>query len=359
MSVFGKYLQVSLFGASHEKYIGLTIHNYPSGIKLSLERIYHKLALRRGLNSLTSKRLEMDEFEIISGYFNGFTTGAPITVLIKNSDVKSADYEKIQGIARPSHADYTYHLKYNGFNDYRGGGTSSGRLSVALIVLGAICEEILETKNILIATRVKQIKDITDNQNEIDLTTLKELKEEAFPVVDRVIKDKMLELIAQTKEDKDSLGAIVETYIENIPAGLGEPFFDSFESILSHLIFSIPGIKGIEFGTGFDFANMNGSRSNDGLEIKDGNVNYLSNHNGGINGGITNGNTVIFKTVFKPTSSIGKPQQTINFLKGENEILEIGGRHDTIFAIKGVHVVNAVTAYAVLELLIGMGLWKN
>lgn len=359
MSVFGKYLQVSLFGASHEKYIGITIHNYPSGIKLSLERIKQKLALRRGLNSLTSKRFETDEFEIISGYFNDYTTGAPITILIKNSDVRSTDYEKIQGIARPSHADYTYHLKYNGFNDYRGGGTSSGRLSVALIVLGALCEEILEEKNIIIASRVKQIKDLVDKQNEIDITTLEELKEEAFPVVDRVLKDKMLELIANTKEDKDSLGAIVETYIENIPSGLGEPFFDSFESILSHLIFSIPGIKGIEFGTGFDFASMNGSNSNDGLEIKDGNVKYLSNHNGGIDGGITNGNTVIFRTVFKPTSSIGKPQKSINFLKGENEILEIGGRHDTIFAIKGLHVVNAVTAYAVLELLIGMGLWKN
>lgn len=359
MSVFGKYIQVSIFGASHEKYIGITIHNYPAGIKLSIDRIKNKLALRRGLNSLTSKRLETDEFEIISGFFAGYTTGAPITILIKNSDVVSVDYEKIKGFARPSHADYTYHLKYNGFNDYRGGGTSSGRLTVALIVLGAICEEILEANNILIASRIKKIKDIEDSQCSLSLTNLKNLKKEIFPVVDKNIKDKMLELIKNTKENNDSLGGVVETYIKNIPTGLGEPFWDSFESIISHLIFSIPGIKGIEFGTGFDLANHYGSEVNDELEIKDGKINYLSNNNGGINGGITNGNIVYFSTVFKPTSSIGQVQKTINFIKNTNESIDIGGRHDVIIAIKGLHVVNAITAYAVLELLVGSRLWRS
>lgn len=357
MSTFGKYLQVSIFGASHEKYIGLTIHNYPSGIKLDLDLIKNRLAQRRGLNQLTSKRFETDEFEIISGYFNDHTTGAPLTILIKNSDVRSSDYEKIKGIARPSHADFTYYQKYNGFNDYRGGGTSSGRLTVALVVLGALSEQIISSKGIIVTSFIKQIKNLIDNSKATNEQLLK-LKEEVFPVVSEDLKQQMLDLISKTKEDKNSLGAVIETNILNIPAGLGDPFFDSFESILSHLIFSIPGIKGIEFGSGFDFANYFGSECNDEINYSDGKVQYLSNHNGGINGGITNGERVVFKTVFKPTSSIGQPQKTINFLTQENEVIEVGGRHDTIIAIKGLHVVNAVTNYAVLELLLGMNLWK-
>lgn len=356
MSIFGKYLEVSIFGASHENYIGLTIHNYPPGIKLSLERIKQKLALRRGLVQLTSKRFETDEFEIISGFFNDHTTGAPLTILIKNSDVRSVDYERIKGIARPSHADYTYHLKYKGFNDYRGGGTSSGRLTVALVVLGAICEEILKKKNIFITSRIKQIKDLIDTDHNLNL---KNFHNSEFPVADENIKIKMLELIKKTKEEGNSLGAIVETFIENIPSGLGEPFFDSIESILAHLIFSIPGVKGLEFGSGFDFVNLLGSEANDLMEYKEGKINYLANHNGGINGGITNGNLVNFKTVFKPTSSIGVKQNTINFLENKNELIEINGRHDAIIAVKGLHVVNAITAYAVLELLLGANLWKD
>lgn len=358
MSIFGKYLQVSLFGASHEEYIGITIHNYPSGIKISKDRISNKLELRRGLSHLTSKRLENDEYNIISGYFNGYSTGAPITILIKNSDVQSADYEKKYGIARPSHADYTYHLKYQGFNDYRGGGTASGRLTVALIVLGALCEEILEQKGIIIASRIKQIKDLKDLDSKINQNILSKLKEEAFPVINADTKEEMLKLIAEVRANNDSVGGIVETYIENIPTGLGEPFFDSFESILSHLLFSIPGLKGVEFGSGFAFANLFGSQANDQMEFIEGKVNYNTNHNGGINGGITNGNTVVFRTVFKPTPSIGLPQKTINFNSNTNTILEVNGRHDAIVAIKGLHVVNALTAYAVLELLLGANLWK-
>jgi len=359
MSVFGKYIQVSLFGASHEEYIGITIHNYPSGIMLNEDKISKKLALRRGLNYLTSKRFEKDEFKIISGIYNKHTTGAPITILVKNTDVLSSEYEKQRGLARPSHADYTYHLKYRGFNDYRGGGTASGRLTVALIVLGAFCEEILNTKNIIIASRMKQIKHLIDKDVEISLDLLKKLKEEEFPVFDKTIKNEMLELISKTKEEDDSLGGIIQTYIDNLPIGLGEPFWDSFESIISHLIFSIPGVKGIEFGSGFDFVHLYGSEANDGLELINNKVNYLSNHNGGINGGITNGNLVVFNTVFKPTSSIGKPQKTIDFLKNENKIIEISGRHDAIIAIKGLHVINALSAYAVLELLLGTNLWND
>lgn len=358
MSIFGKHLQVSLFGASHEKYIGITIHNFPYGINLNLDNIKSKLALRRGLVDLTSKRFEEDKFEIISGFFNGYTTGAPLTIIIKNNDLKSSDYDKLYGLARPSHADYTYYHKYRGYNDYRGGGVASGRLTVALIILGALSEEVLKSKNIIVASRIKQIKSIIDNKI-INKDDLLKLKEEALPVSDNNLKQDILDLIIKTKEEHDSLGAIVETYIANLPIGLGEPFFDSFESILAHLLFSIPGVKGVEFGTGFDYVNMLGSTCNDELEYKENQVNFLSNHNGGINGGITNGDLVIFRTVFKPTSSIGKPQKTINFLKKENQGIEINGRHDTIYAIKGLHVINAISYYAVLELFLGQNLWMN
>ena len=351
MSIFGNKLQVSLFGASHEAYIGMTIHNYPAGVKLSLELINRRLKQRVGLNHLTSKRFETDDFEIISGYFNAYTTGAPLTFLVKNQDIRSSDYQKTYGQARPSHADYPLYVKYHGFNDYRGGGTSSGRLTVVLIILGAICEQILVEKNIFVASRMKIISNLEDQEVVITDKHLLTLKEEVFPVIDLDVKEAMLEKIEEVSQQNDSLGGIVETYISNLPIGLGEPFFDSFESIISHLIFSIPGVKGIEFGTGFSLASMMGSKSNDQMEYRDEKVHYLSNHSGGINGGVTNGNLVNFKTAFKPTSSIGLPQASINFLKKTSETIQISGRHDTIFAIKALHVVNALTNYAVLELL--------
>jgi len=359
MSTFGRFLKVSLFGASHEKYIGLTLHGVPCGIKLDLDFIKKRLAQRRGYANQTSSRFETDEFEIISGFFNSYTTGAPLTILIKNSDVKSSDYEKLKDIARPSHADLTYFYKYHGFHDYRGGGVSSGRLTVALIVLGAICEEILKEKKIIVASRIKQIKNHIDLKKKLTKEDLLVLQEDVFPVLDENVKFLMQEEIKKAKENHDSLGAIIETIVENVPIGLGEPFFDSFEAILSHLIFSIPGVKGIEFGLGFDYVNYYGSECNDELRIENDEIVFLSNNNGGINGGITNGNQITFRTIFKPTPSIGKFQKTINLVTKENVDLEITGRHDAIIAIKGLHVINAVTYYAICELMMGMNVWKN
>ncbi len=357
MSTFGKNLEVSIFGASHEKYIGLTIHNLPGGIKLDLDLIKERLKLRLGLAHLTSLRIEEEEFEIISGYLNNFTTGAPLTILIKNKDIKSSDYESIKDTIRPSHADYSYHLKYKSFHDYRGGGVSSGRLTACLIVLGAISEQILRDKNIIIASRIKQIKNLVDLEFNIEGDKLKALKEEAFPVVDLKTKEAMLELIKKTREEKNSLAGIVETFIMNPPTGLGEPFFDSFESILSHLIYSIPGVKGLEFGLGFDFINYYGSEVNDELSYDKDKVKLHSNNNAGINGGVTNGEVINFKTIFKPTPSIGSKQKTINLKKKTNEELEMAGRHDVIIAVKGLHVVNAITNYVVLELLLRSKQW--
>mgnify|MGYP000869329485 CR=1 FL=1 len=351
MSIFGKNIRISLFGASHEKYIGLTIHGFPAGIEINDDLIKKRLKLRRGLNHLTSKRFETDEFSFISGVFKGFSTGAPLTVLVENIDLKSADYEKTYGLARPSHADYTQHIKYHGFEDYRGGGRASGRLTVVFIILGALCEEILVKRGIIIASRIESVYNIIDRKKSLELNHLLSLKEEVFPVISEETKIEMLDLIEKTASVGDSLGGIVETWIYGLPAGVGSPFFDSLESYLSHLIFSVPGVKGIEFGSGFEITKLTGSEANDMMHFEEG-IKYYSNHSGGINGGISNGNQVYFRTAFKPTPSISKPQKTINFLKNESVEIEIIGRHDAIIAIKGLHVINALTNYAILDMIL-------
>ncbi len=351
MSTFGKKLEISLFGASHESAIGLTIHNFPDGLKVDFEHIEKRLKQRRGLIDLTSKRKEEDQFKIISGLFQGRTTGAPLTILIENTNQRSEEYERFYGLARPSHGDYVQYHKYQGHSDYRGGGTSSGRLSVALIVLGALSEQVLKSQGIFIASRIKSIHKIEDEDPVITSELLKKWHELDFPVYSKECKEKMLEKIKETREEGDSLGGVVETYIAALPVGLGEPFFDSLESILSHLIFSIPGVKGIEFGTGFSITSLYGSEANDQIVYQDAKIKYLSNHSGGINAGMANGNLVVFRTAFKPTPSISKKQQTINFLEKKNVEMELKGRHDTIIAIKGLHVVNALSYYAILELL--------
>jgi len=353
MSIFGNKLKISLFGSSHEASIGLTIHNYPSGVTLNITKIKEKLKLRNGLNYLTSKRFEEENFQFLSGLFNGITTGAPLTFIVENKDIKSDAYIKSYGLARPSHADYTYFKKYQGFNDFRGGGSSSGRLTVVLIILGAICEQILEEKDIIIASRMKSIYNIEDSDILINDDLLKFFQSEVFPVYSEKTKEQMLIKINEIKEEEDSLGGVVQTFIKNLPFGLGNPFFDSFESIISHLIFSIPGVKGIEFGAGFNITKMLGSTANDQIAYVDEKIVYKTNNSGGINGGITNSDVVIFQTAFKPTPSISKPQATINFINKTNQVIEIKGRHDVIIAIKGLHVVNALSNYAVLDMLLG------
>ena len=359
MNNFGKKLRITLFGASHEPFIGIVIDGYPAGITLDMSLIRSKLMLRKGLVALTSSRLENDDFQISSGYFQNFTTGAPITFLVKNEDVKSADYEKQYGIARPSHGDFVLHEKYHGFNDYRGGGTASGRLTVVLVILGALCEQLLKQKNIWVGSIIKSLGNIVDDRGDITKEDIQTLADNPFPVRDNQDKDKMLEAIKQVSLNQDSLGAIVQTGVFNLPIGLGQPFFDSVESIISHLMFSIPGVKGIEFGSGFQMALKTGSMVNDPMFYQNNQINYGTNNAGGINSGITNGNPLIFQTAFRPTPSIGLCQDTVDYLKKINVKNEIKGRHDVVFAIKGLHVVNALTNYAILEMLFEENLWTS
>lgn len=353
MSTFGKSIEVSLFGESHGEMIGLTIHNFPSGISIDFDDIENELLKRRPTSKLSTSRREEDLYKIVSGIYCGKTTGSPLTILIPNSDTISKDYNK--AILRPSHADYTSYIKYNNYNDFRGSGHFSGRITAPLVVLGALCKQVIHIKGILVGSHIASIKHIKDDifdKTAVSNTLLKSLINSDFPVINDSIKQEYKQLILKARSNQDSVGGILETVISNLDPGYGEPFFDSLESIISHLIFSIPSVKGIEFGAGFAITDLFGSESNDSFIMENGSIKTKTNNSGGIQGGISNGMPIIFRTAIKPTSSIGKAQQTVNVDTLEEISLELRGRHDPAIVHRAVHVVNAITNYAVLEMII-------
>ncbi len=353
MNSFGKNIRISIFGESHGPLIGLTIDGFPANFSFNLDKIKEALKLRAGLPLISTSRRETDEFSIVSGYFNNHTTNEPLTVIIKNTNIKSDDYQ--EGIIRPSHADLTKYLKTNGANDYRGGGASSGRMTVVLCVLGEMCHQILMTKQIEVVSHIYSIKNINDvkiTSLDDDLNKLLSLQNNEFPVIEERAKKAMLDLIKKTINQGDSLGGIVETFILNVPTGLGEPFFDSFESIIAHLLFSIPGVKGVEFGDGFDITKKYGSATIDELSIDENKIKFSSNHQGGINGGISNGNYINFKTAIKAPVSIKQEIKSIDLKNKQNINLTTIGRHDPLFVHRVLQVINALTYYAVLDMVI-------
>ena len=347
MSIFKNNLTISVFGESHGPYIGITIHNFPANIKLDLDKIKSDLALRNQFTIGKSKRTEEEDFKIISGSYQEVTTGAPLTFIIPNHDVNSQPYLDNYGLARPSHADYTAYLKYQGVNDFRGGGHLSGRLTALYMILGSICEVELNKQGINVYTRIKSLYNILDDSIVTDFNKLDPI----FPVNDETKKSQMISLLQSLSDD--SVGGIVETCVKGVKAGIGDPIFDNVESIISHLIFAIPGVKGIEFGSGFNITHLKGSEANDEMEYQDNKVKFLSNHSGGIQGGITNGEDIIFKTAIKPTASIAKPLKTINFINHQNSELKTLGRHDHSIVPKACQVINALTKYAIYDLILG------
>lgn len=353
-SSFGTFLRINIFGESHAKAIGMTIDGLPSGINVNYEKIEVAMSLRHGINSISAARKEEDKVEFICGVLNGKTTGSPLTFIIYNKDIQSASYYK--GMVRPSHADLPAYVKYDGFNDFNGGGYFSGRLTACFIVLGVLCDEILEKRNIKVGSRISSIHTVFDG--EIDekhiLKSIENFKDSLFPVANPSIKEEMIKKIEEAKNNNDSVGGTVQSFISGLPIGLGEPYFDSLESSISHLMFSLGGVKGIEFGDGFALAKMYGSEANDQLEYDGDKIKYLSNHNGGINGGLSNGNVLTLKTAIKPTSSIGKPQKTINLETKENEIIEIKGRHDPCIVPRIVPVINSILSYVIVDMLMAM-----
>lgn len=348
-SIFGKNLIVSIFGESHNKIMGLTINGLKAGIKLDLDFINQKLAERRP-NILGTKRKEKDSYEIISGFFNGFTTGAPLTFLVYNEDIDSKDYEKNKFLPRSGHADYPAYVKYNGYQDYRGSGHFSGRITVLIVILGAICEKILNNKNIEIISHIKSIHTVNDiSMNELEISNYKNFITKDFPVYLKEVKDSMIKVIEDAKEAKDSVGGVVETAILGVDVGIGEPFFNSIESVFSHLLFAIPSVKGVSFGDGFSITKEFGSNTLDNLYY-DGKIKTNHNHMGGINGGLTNGMPILVNTAIKAPVSIGKPISTINLKNLQEEILQLTGRHDSCIVPRALPIINSMLAFGLVDL---------
>lgn len=340
----GKNIILTLFGESHGTAIGAVLDGFPAGVKIDETYIKEQLSKRRPSGQIETSRIESDHYQIISGVFNGVTTGAPICVLIANENIKSADYEKYYGKARPSHADYVAYMKYHGFEDYRGGGHFSGRLTTPIVFFGSICQQLLATKNIYLGTHILKCGNINDQSfNDVE-NEVKLINQKHIPVIKNIEKQIEAEIL-KASQNQDSIGGIIQTAICNLPVGIGDPWFDSVEGTIANAVFAVGGIKGIEFGAGFKFSDMNGSIANDELRYDEKErVISLTNNNGGINGGITNGMPVVFNMVVKPTPSIGQMQQTIDFIKKENTTLSLVGRHDPAIVRRICIVVTSLVA---------------
>ena len=351
-NTFGTGVAVTLFGESHGEYIGAAIDGLAPGLEVNEEYIAHMLTLRRPDGKISTPRKEMDNFRIVSGVVNGRTTGTPITILIPNENVKSGDYAQMKTAARPSHADYTAECKYHGWQDSRGGGHFSGRITAALVAAGAVCRYALEKKGIFIGTHVKRCAGISDREFNDLAADLGSLNEKTFAVLDEECGEMMREAILAAAAEGDSVGGILETAVIGMPAGVGEPWFDTVESMLSHMMFSIPAVKGIEFGAGFAIADLRGSRANDPMRMDGGRVVTTSNNNGGINGGITNGMPILFRTAIKPTPTIFKAQETIDFRTMTDTVLEPRGRHDPAIVHRARIVQDAASAIVLCDALV-------
>ena len=350
-NTFGTSVAVTLFGESHGTMIGATIDGLASGVEIQEEYIAHMLSLRRPVGEISTSRTERDEFRIVSGVHNGRTTGTPITVLIPNENVKSADYSKLRTVARPSHADYTADCKYHGFQDTRGGGHFSGRITAALVAVGAVLKCALEQKGIFIGTHILRCASVSDRGFSDYAAEIPALQRKSFAVLEDACEEPMKRAILAAASEGDSVGGILETAVIGMPCGVGEPWFDTIEGLLSHMMFSIPAVKGIEFGDGFAIADQRGSEANDSLCIQNGTVVSVTNHSGGINGGITNGMPIIFRTAIKPTPTIFKPQNTVDFRTLTDVVLEPGGRHDPAIVHRARAVQDAATAIVLCDAL--------
>lgn len=350
-STFGQSVTLSIFGESHGTRIGAVLSGLAPGIKADTEYIKSRLELRRAFGKLSTARHETDAFEIQSGVTNGFTTGTPICITIANRDTESADYEKMRGVARPSHADYTAFCKYHGFEDYRGGGHFSGRLTAPLVAAGAIAQLALKGKGITVGTHIVCCAGISDREFCNIQSDIEALEYKPFAVLDDERGRQMAAAIEAAASDGDSVGGVLETAVYGVPAGVGEPFFDSLESVIAHILFSIPAVKGVEFGAGFGIADMRGSTANDSLRTENGRIVTSTNRSGGINGGISNGMPIIIRCAIKPTPSIAKAQETVNFLSGEDTVIEIRGRHDPAIVHRARAAVDAAVATALCDML--------
>ena len=325
MNIFGHNFRLAIWGESHGPQIGISIDGVPAGIPLSAEDFEADLARRRSGARGTTPRREPDIPQIVSGLYNGMTTGAPLTIEFANTDTHSQDYATVARHYRPSHADLVAYHRFNGFNDPRGGGHFSARLTVAFVAAGVVAKKMLPP-GIAFDTRITEIGGCTDPA-------------------------RFDEVLRAAAADRDSVGGIIECRVQGVPLGLGQPFFDSAESLIAHLLFAVPAVKGVDFGAGVAFSLMRGSEANDPFEVKDGRVVTKTNHAGGVNGGVTNGMPVTFEVTIRPTPSIALPQESVDLRTGEETEIEIKGRHDPCIVPRAVPVIEAAAALAACEVL--------
>ena len=384
-NTFGNSVTITIFGESHGAEIGAVLDGLAPGIPVKEEFIAEKLSLRRPAGAISTGRVEPDRFRIVSGVFEGRTTGTAVCILIPNENTRSKDYSATRFLARPGHADYTANCKYHGYEDYRGGGHFSGRVTAALVAAGAIALSALEDKGILIGTHIARCAGVADrgfaggagfgstvsagagSGSAVSAATgsgstvsagledlnadIRALSASNFAVLDPAAAVMMRAEIERAAAEGDSVGGILETAVTGLPAGVGEPWFDSLESVLSHALFSIPAVKGVEFGDGFALADLRGSAANDSFRMSDGTIVTATNRNGGINGGISNGMPLIFRCAVKPTPSIFKEQDTVDFSAGTDEKLLLKGRHDPAIVHRARVVVDCVCALVLCDML--------
>ena len=349
-STYGEMIRLSIFGESHGPAIGMTLDGVPAGLPVDLDQLQEFLNRRApGQNDWSTPRREGDRPEFLSGILNGFTTGAPITAIICNTNTRSGDYDNLKNCPRPGHADYTAQVKYRGFQDPAGGGHFSGRLTAPLCIAGGLCRQWLENEGVRIGARITSIGEVFDNYQPDQLDCELDQIPTDFPVFDPAVARKMKEEIARAREMGDSVGGVVECYAEGVPAGLGEPMFGGMESRIAQIVYGIPAVKGVEFGAGEFATFMLGSQNNDNFFPCGDEIKTTTNHCGGILGGITNGMPIIFRAAIKPTPSIAKPQQTVNLETFERTTIQIKGRHDPCIVPRAVPVIEAAAAIAIFD----------
>ena len=349
-------MNYTVFGESHGNAIGVTITGLPAGLVLDLDALKFDMNRRAtGKNKLSTARKEADEIEFLSGLFEGKTTGTPLTLIIRNTDQHSKDYSQLKILPRPSHADYSGSVRYNGCNDYRGGGHFSGRLTAPLVAAGSIAKQILAQKHIFVGAHIASIAGIADTPldpvaDQRDL--LAEAAAKDFPVLDDQAGQAMQQAILRAREEQDSVGGTIQCAVYGLPVGMGSPDLDeNVEGIFARHLFAVPAVKGVEFGAGFALAEMRGSQANDPFYLDGDAIRTRTNHSGGVNGGITNGMPVLFTVAMRPTPSIAQEQDTVNLVTGENAKLSIHGRHDPCIVHRAVPVIEAAAALAACQLL--------
>jgi len=352
----GRHFVVTCFGESHGRCVGVVIDGCPPGLALSTEDIQWELEKRRpAAHSIFTPRREADQVEVYAGVFEGHTTGAPLCLLVENREVDSQPYEAIRWTPRPGHADYPAHQRYRGFNDYRGGGRFSGRLTAAFVMAGAVAKRLLAGRGIEVLAHVVQIGPINVTDPPSPEAIRAHVYANPMRCADAAVARQMEQVVQNARDGGDSVGGVVEGRVLNVPPGVGQPLFNALDADIAKVLFTIPAVKGVEFGAGFQAARLTGSQNNDAYAMKDGQVVALTNNAGGVLGGLSTGMPLLFRVAFKPTPSIARPQQTVNLRDLVDATIEVTGRHDACIVPRAVPVVEAMAAITVVDHLLAGG----